>query len=53
VLRSFVRSKLTGYGGTGTLTDDEKMSLLPLFLSDIEACSELLNKDLLKVWNLE
>lgn len=53
VLRSFVRSKLTGYGGTGALTDDEKMSLLPLFLSDIEACSELLNQDLLKVWNLE
>ena len=53
MLRSIVRSKLTGYGDQGTLNDDEKMKLLPLFVRDIESCSDLLNKDLLKIWNLE
>ena len=52
VLRSFVRSKFTGYGDIGGLTVDEKMFLLPLFLNDIEACSDLIHKDLLKIWSL-
>lgn len=52
-LRSYIRSKITGYAGQGVLTVDEKRSLLPLFESDIEASSDLLNMDLLNIWNLE
>jgi hypothetical protein len=51
--RSFLREKLTGYGDTGILTDDDRMKLLPLFISDIEACSDLLRQDLLGIWKLE
>jgi len=52
-IRSYIRSKITGYARQGFLTVDEKMELLPLFKSDIEASSDLLNFDLMRIWNLK